>query len=128
MYNVQSTNTTLCGLCILIHFFSIKWIKIVLLSLLISPVIHFDKEASSVFQECPSGPNVILITAVLSASVVVLLGVVLLLLWKLLTSIHDRREFAHFQRELEQRRWNRVSPARTNLFCRCLCVCQESVP
>ncbi|XP_027130071.1 integrin beta-1-like [Larimichthys crocea] len=58
-------------------------------------------------RECPSGPNVILITAVLSASVVVLLGVVLLLLWKLLTSIHDRREFAHFQRELEQRRWNR---------------------
>ncbi|KAG8009644.1 Integrin beta-1, partial [Nibea albiflora] len=58
-------------------------------------------------RECPSDPNVILITAVLSASVVVLLGVVLLLLWKLLTSIHDRREFAHFQRELEQRRWNR---------------------
>ncbi|XP_041817036.1 integrin beta-1-like [Chelmon rostratus] len=57
-------------------------------------------------RECPSGPNVILITAVLSASVVVL-GVSLLLLWKLLTSIHDRREFAHFQRELEQRRWNR---------------------
>ncbi|XP_035508431.1 integrin beta-1-B-like [Morone saxatilis] len=57
-------------------------------------------------RECPSGPNVILITAVLSASVVVL-GVALLLLWKLLTSIHDRREFARFQRELERRRWNR---------------------
>ncbi|XP_035802869.2 integrin beta-1-like [Amphiprion ocellaris] len=57
-------------------------------------------------RECPSGPNVILITAVLSGSVVVL-GVALLLLWKLLTSIHDRREFARFQRELEQRRWNR---------------------
>ncbi|XP_070842029.1 integrin beta-1-B-like isoform X2 [Chaetodon trifascialis] len=57
-------------------------------------------------RECPSGPNVILITAVLSGSIVVL-GVSLLLLWKLLTSIHDRREFAHFQRELEQRRWNR---------------------
>lgn len=54
-----------------------------------------------------------MITAVLSASVVVL-GVVLLLLWKLLTSIHDRREFAHFQRELEKRRWNRVSPPQTN--------------
>ena len=65
---------------------------------------------SSVSHECPSGPNVILITAVLSASVVVL-GVAVLLLWKLLTSIHDRREFARFQRELEQRRWNRVSPA-----------------
>ncbi|XP_036935724.1 integrin beta-1-like isoform X1 [Acanthopagrus latus] len=57
-------------------------------------------------RECPSGPNVILITAALSASVVVL-GVALLLLWKLLTGIHDRREFARFQRELEQRRWNR---------------------
>uniref|UniRef100_A0A8C4I9C8 Integrin beta n=1 Tax=Dicentrarchus labrax TaxID=13489 RepID=A0A8C4I9C8_DICLA len=68
---------------------------------------------SSVSQECPSGPNVILITAVLSASVVVL-GVALLLLWKLLTSIHDRREFARFQRELERRRWNRVSPAQIN--------------
>lgn len=61
-----------------------------------------------VFQECPPGPNVILITAALSGSVVVL-GVAILLLWKLLTSIHDRREFARFQRELEQRRWNRVS-------------------
>uniref|UniRef100_A0A4W6G753 Integrin beta n=1 Tax=Lates calcarifer TaxID=8187 RepID=A0A4W6G753_LATCA len=58
-------------------------------------------------RECPSGPDVILITAVLSASVVVL-GVALLLLWKLLTNIHDRREFARFQRELEQRRWTRV--------------------
>ncbi|KAM9839732.1 integrin beta-1-like [Aulostomus maculatus] len=57
-------------------------------------------------RECPSGPNVILITAVLSASVVVL-GVALLLLWKLLTSIHDRREFARFQGELKQRRWHR---------------------
>uniref|UniRef100_A0A3P8SEV5 Integrin beta n=1 Tax=Amphiprion percula TaxID=161767 RepID=A0A3P8SEV5_AMPPE len=69
--------------------------------------------ASFACQECPSGPNVILITAVLSGSVVVL-GVALLLLWKLLTSIHDCREFARFQRELEQRRWNRVSPAQTN--------------
>ncbi|GAA6227175.1 integrin beta-1-like [Lates japonicus] len=58
-------------------------------------------------RECPSGPDVILITAVLSASVVVL-GVALLLLWKLLTNIHDRREFARFQRELEQRHWTRV--------------------
>uniref|UniRef100_A0A3B4UAQ9 Integrin beta n=1 Tax=Seriola dumerili TaxID=41447 RepID=A0A3B4UAQ9_SERDU len=65
--------------------------------------------ASSVSQDCPSGPNVILITAVLSASVVVL-GVALLLLWKLLTSIYDRREFARFQKELEQRHWSRVSP------------------
>uniref|UniRef100_A0A3B4UCG1 Integrin beta n=1 Tax=Seriola dumerili TaxID=41447 RepID=A0A3B4UCG1_SERDU len=66
--------------------------------------VHFLGMASSVSQDCPSGPNVILITAVLSASVVVL-GVALLLLWKLLTSIYDRREFARFQKELEQRHW-----------------------
>uniref|UniRef100_A0A667X2E9 Integrin beta n=1 Tax=Myripristis murdjan TaxID=586833 RepID=A0A667X2E9_9TELE len=58
-------------------------------------------------RECPSGPNVVLITAVASASVVVL-GVAFLLLWKLLTSIHDRREFARFQRELEKRRDNPI--------------------
>uniref|UniRef100_A0A672HIP5 Integrin beta n=1 Tax=Salarias fasciatus TaxID=181472 RepID=A0A672HIP5_SALFA len=80
--------------------------------------VHFalsagEKEPSAsaapfVCQECPSGPNVMLITAVLSGSVVVL-GVALLLLWKLLTSLHDRREFARFQSELERRRWNRVN-------------------
>uniref|UniRef100_A0A3Q4GHV6 Integrin beta subunit cytoplasmic domain-containing protein n=1 Tax=Neolamprologus brichardi TaxID=32507 RepID=A0A3Q4GHV6_NEOBR len=63
-----------------------------------------DEEILSVV--CPPGPNVIQITTVLSGSVVVL-GVALLLLWKLLTSIHDHREFARFQRALEQRRWNR---------------------
>ncbi|KAF3703804.1 Integrin beta-1 Fibronectin receptor subunit beta VLA-4 subunit beta Precursor [Channa argus] len=42
-----------------------------------------------------------------TASVVVL-GVALLLLWKLLTSINDQREFASFQRELEKRHTNRV--------------------
>ncbi|KAK2886692.1 hypothetical protein Q8A73_020638 [Channa argus] len=58
-------------------------------------------------REWPSGPNLILITAMLSASVVVL-GVALLLLWKLLTSINDQREFASFQRELEKRHTNRL--------------------
>uniref|UniRef100_A0A667WYV0 Integrin beta n=1 Tax=Myripristis murdjan TaxID=586833 RepID=A0A667WYV0_9TELE len=63
--------------------------------------VHFLLRAGQK-EECPSGPNVVLITAVASASVVVL-GVAFLLLWKLLTSIHDRREFARFQRELEKR-------------------------
>ncbi|XP_056155218.1 integrin beta-1-like [Lampris incognitus] len=57
-------------------------------------------------RECLPGPDVVLITAAASASVVVL-GVAFLLLWKLVISIHDRREFARFQSELERRRWNR---------------------
>ncbi|CAB1447915.1 unnamed protein product [Pleuronectes platessa] len=59
---------------------------------------------------CPSGPDVTLITAVLSSSVVVLLGVARLLLWKLLTSIGDRREFARFQRDAG----NRARPVHTH--------------
>lgn len=66
-------------------------------------------------------PDVILITAVLSASVVVP-GVALLLLWKLLTSIHGRRESAHFQGELRRRCWNKVSPAETKPFCQRLSI------
>lgn len=46
---------------------------------------------------------------------VMLLDVVLLLPWKRLTSIHEHREFVHFQRQLENRRRNRVSRVQTNL-------------
>ncbi|XP_036377350.1 integrin beta-1-like [Megalops cyprinoides] len=60
---------------------------------------------ASLRRECPAGPDVVLITALVSGSIV-LLGVALLLVWKLFTTIHDRREFARFQRELEKARWN----------------------
>lgn len=46
---------------------------------------------------------------------VVLLDVGLLLLWKRLTSIHEHRELVHFQRQLENRRRDRVSRVQTNL-------------
>lgn len=46
---------------------------------------------------------------------VVLLDVGLLLLWKQLASIHEHREFVHFQRQLENRRRSRVSHVQTNL-------------
>ncbi|KAG5850493.1 hypothetical protein ANANG_G00083050 [Anguilla anguilla] len=56
-------------------------------------------------RECPSGPDVVLITALVSGSIV-LLGLVLLLVWKLFTTIHDRREFARFQTELVKAKWD----------------------
>ncbi|KAI1891396.1 hypothetical protein AGOR_G00143390 [Albula goreensis] len=56
-------------------------------------------------RECPAGPDVVLITALVSGSIV-LLGLVLLLVWKLFTTIHDRREFARFQRELDKAKWD----------------------
>lgn len=57
----------------------------------------FSKELSPLSQQCPSGPTMSL------------------LLWKRLTSIHEHREFVHFQRQLENRRGNRVSRVQTNL-------------
>lgn len=55
--------------------------------------------------ECPAQVHLmIVILGVISA--IVLIGLALLLLWKLLTTIHDRREFARFEKERSMARWN----------------------
>ncbi|KAJ8395061.1 hypothetical protein AAFF_G00040120 [Aldrovandia affinis] len=69
---------------------------------------HRDRSAHvhvALERECPAGPDVVLITALVSGSIV-LLGLVLLLVWKLFTTIHDRREFVRFQRELGNAKWD----------------------
>jgi len=40
---------------------------------------------------------------------IVLTGLLLLLIWKIVTSIHDRREYARFEKERALSDWNRVS-------------------
>ena len=40
---------------------------------------------------------------------IVLIGLALLLLWKLLTTIHVRREFAKFEKERMMAKWDTVS-------------------
>jgi hypothetical protein len=40
---------------------------------------------------------------------IVLIGLLLLLIWKIVTSIHDRREYAKFEKERAMSDWNRVS-------------------
>ncbi|XP_051984011.1 integrin beta-1b.1 [Xyrauchen texanus] len=55
--------------------------------------------------ECPSGPNIIPIVAGVVAGIV-LIGLALLLIWKLLMIIHDRREFAKFEKEKMNARWD----------------------
>jgi uncharacterized membrane protein len=40
---------------------------------------------------------------------IVLIGLLLLLIWKIVTSIHDRREYAKFEQERATSSWNRVS-------------------
>ncbi|KAJ8948569.1 hypothetical protein NQ318_007572 [Aromia moschata] len=55
-------------------------------------------------RECPAKvyvPGIVL--GVIAA--VVLIGMAVLLLWKLLTTIHDRREFARFEKEKLKAKW-----------------------
>ncbi|KAJ8278050.1 hypothetical protein GJAV_G00083280 [Gymnothorax javanicus] len=55
--------------------------------------------------DCPSGPDIIPIIAGVVAGIV-LIGLALLLIWKLLMIIRDRREFAKFEKEKMNAKWD----------------------
>ncbi|XP_013878237.1 integrin beta-3 [Austrofundulus limnaeus] len=55
--------------------------------------------------ECPEGPN-ILVVLLAVAGAILLLGLVGLLIWKLLITIHDRKEFAKFEEERAKAKWD----------------------
>ncbi|XP_036374642.1 integrin beta-1-like isoform X1 [Megalops cyprinoides] len=55
--------------------------------------------------ECSTGPDIIPIVAGVVAGIV-LIGLALLLIWKLLMIIHDRREFAKFEKEKMNAKWD----------------------
>ncbi|TRY95655.1 hypothetical protein DNTS_017850 [Danionella cerebrum] len=54
--------------------------------------------------ECPKGADV-LVLALSVVGAILLLGLVALLIWKLLITIHDRREFAKFEEEKAKAKW-----------------------
>lgn len=60
--------------------------------------------------DCPGEPDIIPIVAGVVAGIV-LIGLALLLIWKLLMIIHDRREFAKFEKEKMNAKWDTVSPS-----------------
>lgn len=72
---------------------------------------HVDDEKIDVRaqkeRECP--PKVFMLGIVLGViAAIVLIGLAILLLWKLLTTIHDRREFARFEKERMMAKWDTV--------------------
>lgn len=52
---------------------------------------------------------------------IVLIGLALLLLWKMVTTIHDRREFARFEKERMMAKWDTVIDF--NIFHQIKCLC-----
>lgn len=57
--------------------------------------------------DCPKGPD-ILVVLLSVAGAVLILGLIFLLIWKLLVTIHDRREFAKFEEERARAKWDTV--------------------
>ncbi|XP_014858955.1 PREDICTED: integrin beta-3-like [Poecilia mexicana] len=55
--------------------------------------------------ECPEGPD-ILVVLLAVAGAILLLGLVGLLIWKLLVTIHDRKEYAKFEEERSKAKWD----------------------
>lgn len=58
--------------------------------------------------DCPKGPD-ILVVLLSVAGAILFLGLAALLIWKLLVTIHDRREFAKFEEERARAKWDTVS-------------------
>ncbi|GFO07717.1 integrin beta, partial [Plakobranchus ocellatus] len=63
-------------------------------------VLHIQDE-----EVCPEPVNVLAIVGGVVAGIV-LVGLLLLLVWKLLTYIHDTREFAKFEKERQSAKWD----------------------
>ncbi|XP_063078066.1 integrin beta-3-like isoform X2 [Engraulis encrasicolus] len=55
--------------------------------------------------DCPKGPD-ILVVLLSVAGAILFLGLATLLIWKLLVTIHDRREFAKFEEERARAKWD----------------------
>ncbi|XP_041099811.1 integrin beta-1-like isoform X1 [Polyodon spathula] len=55
--------------------------------------------------ECPSGPDAVLIITATAGSIVAV-GIAVLIIWKLVTIIHDKREFDKFQKEQMKAKWD----------------------
>ncbi|KAG5262643.1 hypothetical protein AALO_G00277250 [Alosa alosa] len=55
--------------------------------------------------DCPKGPD-ILVVLLSVAGAILFLGLATLLIWKLLVTIHDRREFARFEEERARAKWD----------------------
>ncbi|KAI5936192.1 Integrin beta-3 [Manis javanica] len=48
--------------------------------------------------ECPKGPDILVVLLSVTGAIL-LIGLATLLIWKLLITIHDRKEFAKFEEE-----------------------------
>ncbi|XP_062600193.1 integrin beta-3-like isoform X2 [Saccostrea cucullata] len=56
---------------------------------------------------CPAGPPNLLLVGLSIAGAILLIGVILLIIWKLLTTLYDNVEFSKFEKELLNPTWEK---------------------
>ncbi|XP_042911123.2 integrin beta-PS [Parasteatoda tepidariorum] len=64
------------------------------------PIVHAQRT-----KDCPEPVNILAIVLGVIGGIIAI-GLALLLIWKLLTTIHDRRELAKFEKERQMARWD----------------------
>lgn len=65
------------------------------------------KTNKNFFTECPKPVNILaIVMGVILA--ILLIGLLLLLLWKIIVTLYDRREYAKFEKEVEKAKWDMV--------------------
>ena len=105
-------NTVVC-ICIIIMFYTVAIGFLVLLD----RMKHYHNTVvcicivtvfCAVAAACPESVNVLAIVGGVVGGIVAV-GLALLLIWKLFTFIHDRREFAKFEKERQNAKWDTVS-------------------
>lgn len=86
--------------------------------------VHFTHSfiSSSFNLDCPKGPD-ILVVLLSVAGAILFLGLAALLIWKLLVTIHDRREFAKFEEERARAKWDTVSELSSRRHVNALMYC-----
>jgi len=74
--------------------------------------------------DCPKGPDVLVVLLSVTGAIL-LIGLAALLIWKLLITIHDRREFARFEEEKARAKWDMVRASGSAAES---CLCRAGVP
>lgn len=69
--------------------------------------IHNLSALCSLLTECPKGPDILVVLLSVMGAIL-LIGLATLLIWKLLITIHDRKEFAKFEEERARAKWDTV--------------------
>lgn len=69
---------------------------------------QFFKSMYGVYADCPRPPDPLVI-ALPVVGAVVLIGIIALIIWKVIQTLRDKREYEKFKKEEDLRKWTKVN-------------------